>query len=59
MQQKFDELTRRNEEAELGGGAKRLEQQHARGKLTALERVLILLDEGSFEELGKFVVHRS
>jgi propionyl-CoA carboxylase beta chain len=59
LQQKFDELARRNEEAELGGGAKRVEQQHARGKLTARERVLILLDEGSFEELGKFVVHRS
>jgi propionyl-CoA carboxylase beta chain len=59
LQQKFDELARRNDEAELGGGVKRLEQQHARGKLTARERVLILLDEGSFEELGKFVVHRS
>ncbi len=59
VQQKFDELEKKNEEALLGGGAKRIEQQHARGKLTARERVLILLDEGSFEELGKFVMHRS
>lgn len=56
---KFDELHKRNIEAMLGGGAKRMEQQHAKGKLTARERVDLLLDEGSFEELGKFVVHRS
>lgn len=59
QQQKFDELERKNEESLLGGGAKRIEQQHSRGKLTARERVLLLLDEGSFEELGKFVMHRS
>ncbi len=59
IQQKFDELERRNEESLLGGGEKRIEQQHAKGKLTARERVLLLLDEGSFEELGKFVMHRS
>jgi propionyl-CoA carboxylase beta chain len=59
LQQKFDELHRKNEEALLGGGEKRIEQQHAKGKLTARERVAILLDEGSFEELGKFVLHRS
>jgi len=58
-QQKFDELERKNEESLLGGGEKRIEQQHAKGKLTARERVLLLLDEGSFEELGKFVMHRS
>jgi propionyl-CoA carboxylase beta chain len=57
--QKFDELERKNEEALLGGGEKRMEQQHAKGKLTARERVSLLLDEGSFEELGKFVMHRS
>ncbi len=51
-------LSRNNEEALLGGGEKRIEQQHARGKLTARERVMLLLDEGSFEELGKFVMHR-
>jgi len=43
----------------LGGGEKRIEHQHAKGKLTARERVELLLDEGSFEELGKFVMHRS
>ncbi len=59
LQQKFDELERKNEEALLGGGEKRIEQQHAKGKLTARERVLLLLDEDSFEELGKFVMHRS
>lgn len=58
LQQKFDELHRKNEEALLGGGEKRMEQQHAKGKLTARERVALLLDEGSFEELGKFVMHR-
>lgn len=59
LKQKFDELTRKNEESLLGGGEKRVEQQHAKGKLTARERILLLLDEGSFEELGKFVMHRS
>jgi len=59
LQPKFDELERKNLESLLGGGEKRIEQQHARGKLTARERVLLLLDEGSFEELGKFVMHRS
>lgn len=42
-----------------GWWRKRIEQQHAKGKLSARERVLLLLDEGSFEELGKFVMHRS
>jgi propionyl-CoA carboxylase beta chain len=59
LQQKFDELERKNEESLLGGGEKRIAQQHAKGKLTARERVMLLLDEGSFEELGKFVMHRS
>jgi propionyl-CoA carboxylase beta chain len=57
--EKFKELDRKNQESLLGGGEKRIEQQHAKGKLTARERVLLLLDEGSFEELGKFVMHRS
>ena len=56
---KFEELNSKNKEALLGGGVKRMEQQHAKGKLTARERVMLLLDEGSFEELGKFVMHRS
>jgi propionyl-CoA carboxylase beta chain len=59
LQQKFDELDRKNNEALLGGGEKRIEQQHAKGKLTARERINLLLDEGSFEELGKFVMHRA
>jgi propionyl-CoA carboxylase beta chain len=59
LQQKFDELERKNQEALVGGGEKRLEQQHAKGKLSARERILLLVDEGSFEELGKFVMHRS
>jgi propionyl-CoA carboxylase beta chain len=59
LQQKLDELERKNEESLLGGGEKRIQQQHAKGKLTARERVQLLLDEDSFEELGKFVMHRS
>lgn len=59
LQQKFDELERKNNEALLGGGTERTEQQHAKGKLTARERIHLLLDEGSFEEMGKFVMHRS
>jgi propionyl-CoA carboxylase beta chain len=59
IDQKFKELDRKNQEALLGGGEKRIEQQHAKGKLTARERVHLLMDEGSFEELGKFVMHRS
>lgn len=59
LQPKFDELERKNLESLSGGGEKRIEQQHAKGKLTARERILLLLDEGSFEELGKFVMHRS
>jgi propionyl-CoA carboxylase beta chain len=58
-QQMFTELEKKNQDALLGGGEKRIEQQHAKGKLTARERILLLLDEGSFEELGKFVLHRS
>jgi len=58
MEDKLKELEKRNLEAEEGGGAKRIEQQHAKGKLTARERIDYLLDEGSFEEIDKFVVHR-
>jgi propionyl-CoA carboxylase beta chain len=46
-------------EAQLGGGAKRIEAQHKKGKLTARERLHFLLDENSFEEIGMFVTHRS
>ena len=55
---KLAELARRNERAEQGGGAERVRRQHEAGKLTARERVLFLLDEGTFEELDRFVIHR-
>ena len=58
MDAKIQELERRNSEAELGGGEKRIEQQHAKGKLTARERIAYLLDGDSFQEIDKFVVHR-
>ena len=52
-------LRERSEQAEQGGGAARVEKQHEAGKMTARERVEFLLDEGSFEEFDKLVVHRS
>ncbi len=58
LQEKFNELTRKNQEALLGGGEDRIAAQHKKGKLTARERIDLLLDEGSFEEIGKFVTHR-
>lgn len=51
-------LADRRAEARLGGGARRIEAQHAKGKLTARERIELLLDEGSFEEFDTFVAHR-
>ncbi|WP_158858297.1 acyl-CoA carboxylase subunit beta [Lunatibacter salilacus] len=51
-------LQQKNKEALQGGGPKRVEAQHAKGKLTSRERVGFLLDPGSFQELDKFVVHR-
>jgi len=54
-----DELKRRNELAELAGGLERQTKQHQAGKLTARERIDLLLDPGSFEELDRFVLHRS
>jgi len=56
--QKYDLLASKNKEALLGGGEKRIESQHKKGKLTARERIELLLDEGTFEEIGKFVMHR-
>jgi propionyl-CoA carboxylase beta chain len=53
------ELEKRREAARAGGGVRRVEAQHAKGKLTARERVELLLDEGSFEEFDMFVAHRS
>ncbi|MBK9384707.1 MAG: acyl-CoA carboxylase subunit beta [Planctomycetes bacterium] len=55
---RVQELRRRREEALKGGGEARIAQQHAKGKLTARERIELLLDEGSFHELDRFVAHR-
>ena len=59
MQDKFKELEDKIEKAKLGGGEKRIEAQHSKNKLTARERIHFLMDEGSFEEIGMFVTHRS
>jgi acetyl-CoA carboxylase carboxyltransferase component len=56
---RLTELRRLKELSRLGGGSERIEAQHKRGKLTARERLQILLDEGSFEELDALVMHRS
>ena len=57
-QDKIKKLIDLRVEAKLGGGVKRIEAQHAKGKLTARERIELLLDEGSFEEYDMFVTHR-
>ena len=59
IQNKMDKLEQLREEAKLGGGKKRIKSQHDKGKLTARERVMLLVDEGSFEEIDMFVKHRS
>ncbi len=59
MKDKLKRLEGKRAEALIGGGSKRIEQQHAKGKLTARERIELLLDENSFEEIGQLVVHRS
>jgi propionyl-CoA carboxylase beta chain len=59
MQEILNELEARRQSARAGGGPKRVEAQHAKGKLTARERLEVLLDEGSFEEWDMFVEHRS
>src|SRR6266480_6147198 len=56
---KLDQLREREQKAEAGGGAARVEKQHAAGKMTARERVEFLLDDGSFQEFDKLVEHRS
>jgi propionyl-CoA carboxylase beta chain len=56
---RLEELRKLNAEAEAGGGAERREREHRQGKLSARERIDLLLDEGSFEELDKFVRHQS
>ncbi len=59
IQKKLDDLKDKNRLAELGGGAERIDKQHQFGKLTARERISLLLDEGSFQEMDKLVVHES
>ena len=54
----IEKLVQRRAKARLGGGEKRIEAQHAKGKLTARERLELLLDPGSFEEFDMFVQHR-
>ncbi len=54
----IDELKKQREIIKQGGGAKRIEAQHAKGKLTARERIAQLLDEGTFQEIGPFITHR-
>ena len=58
VDEKIRRLRELNEQAKLGGGQKRIEEQHAKGKLTARERIELLLDPGSFNELDQFVVHQ-
>src|SRR5437868_6861911 len=53
----IEELETRRELARMGGGEKRIEAQHAKGRLTARERLTVLLDHGSFEEYDMFVEH--
>lgn len=59
MKDKLSILDKKIKEAQLGGGAKRIDDQHKKGKLTARERIHFLLDEGSFEEIGMLVTHRA
>ncbi len=59
MNSKIDILKSKIQEAQLGGGQARIDSQHKKGKLTARERIHFLLDEGSFEEIGMLVTHRS
>jgi propionyl-CoA carboxylase beta chain len=55
----LDQLEARRQAARLGGGQRRIDAQHAKGKLTARERLDVLLDEGSFEEYDMYVTHRA
>ena len=58
MENILQQLEKRREEARLGGGKKRVEAQHEKGKLTARERLEVLLDRNSFEEFDMFVTHK-
>ena len=59
MQDKVNDLLKKKEKAKLGGGPERLKSQHDKGKLSARERIDLLVDEGSFEEIDMFVKHRA
>jgi acetyl-CoA carboxylase carboxyltransferase component len=59
VDEKRDDLQKKREESQLGGGSRRIEAQHKKGKLTARERIASLLDDGTFEELDSFAVHQS
>ncbi|HWO73980.1 MAG TPA: acyl-CoA carboxylase subunit beta [Dehalococcoidia bacterium] len=59
MEQRLEDLRRRKEQAALGGGLRRIQAQHEKGKLTARERLALLTDEGTFEELDSLVVHHA
>lgn len=58
FESKIKELLDKRSEARIGGGQKRMDKQHEQGKLTARERIALLLDEGSFEEFDMFLTHR-
>src|SRR3974377_19449 len=58
LEQKLEELKKRDHLAEEGGGVQRREKQHKEGKMSARERIEFLLDEGTFEETDKLVTHR-
>ncbi len=59
MREKLEQLEELRRQAEMGGGDTRIQAQHERGKLPARERLDVLLAEGSFVELDRFVVHRA
>jgi len=59
MKEKIEKLNELRKEAKLGGGEKRIEAQHKKGKLTARERIELLVDKGSFEEIDMFVKHQT
>ncbi len=59
LEEKIRQFEEKNKQAEMGGGAERVERQHKSGRLTARERVKLLLDQGTFVEMDKFVTHRA
>ncbi|HZD12298.1 MAG TPA: carboxyl transferase domain-containing protein, partial [Candidatus Binatus sp.] len=59
MKDRTEELEKKRSNARLGGGAAKIEEQHARGKMTARERVEALVDPDSFVEVDRFVLHQT